>query len=244
LIAYISFRYIKRAEQRYIWVGMAKETAHQMGTPLSSLMGWLEHLSSKTREASYQGEGTVDGGISEVIGAMKDDVERLKSVANRFGQIGSEPAKKVQPVEDIVKEVVSYFQARLPHGGKGVTIEAIYDPVEPIPVNAELVAWVLENLIKNSLQAVDPKTGRITVITHPYTGRDGGVAIAVEDNGSGISPREQKRIFHPGFTTKKRGWGLGLTLARRIIMEYHDGDIYLEVSVPHEVTRLVMRLPT
>lgn len=243
LIAYISFRNIKRAEQRNIWVGMAKETAHQLGTPLSSLLGWLEHLAEREKQAGYRGDKAGTDGTGEIIKAMRADIDRLNRVANRFGQIGSAPHRKLQPIEPIVREVVAYFRTRLPHGGRGVTLEDRYEPSEPVPVNGELVAWVLENLIKNALEAVDPKTGRITVITKPHTGKEGGVAIAVEDNGSGITPREQRRIFQAGFSTKKRGWGLGLTLARRIVMEYHAGDIYVDTSIPNEVTRLVLHLP-
>jgi signal transduction histidine kinase len=237
-IAYIGFRNIKRAEQRYIWVGMAKETAHQLGTPLMSLLGWLERLDTHCESAADRAR---TGGVAEILQAMRSDVMRLNRVASRFSQIGSEPARKVQPVEPIVREAAAYFRARLPYGGQGVSLTESCQPCDPVPVNAELVSWVLENLIKNALEAVDPKSGRVQIALEPHP--RGGVRISVSDNGRGISLKNQQKVFHPGFTTKTRGWGLGLTLARRIVMEYHGGDLYLDTSIPNEVTRFVIHLP-
>jgi signal transduction histidine kinase len=236
LIAYVSFRNIKRAEQRYIWVGMAKETAHQLGTPLSSLMGWLEVLEHKSKD------GTDDQQLDEVAVKMKTEIKRLTRVAQRFSQIGSDPDRKPQALEPVVDEVVAYFRQRLPYGGEGVNIRSEFTPVGDVPINTELIAWVLENLIKNALEAVDRKTGLVTVELGPHP--RGGVQVAVTDNGRGVPPKEQKKIFAPGFTTKKRGWGLGLSLARRIVMEYHHGDLYLESSVPNEETRFIIHLPS
>jgi len=239
LVAYVGFRNIKRAEQRYIWVGMAKETAHQLGTPLMSLMGWLERLESRA-------EGPEKPGLSPhemqgIATAMRADVIRLQRVATRFSQIGSEPDRKVQPVEPVVREVAAYFRTRLPHGGRGVTLTEHYKPVGPIPVNAELLTWVLENLLKNAIEAVDAKSGTIEVAVGPEP--RGGVEISVSDNGRGITLKQQRKVFHAGFTTKTRGWGLGLTLARRIVMEYHGGDLFLDTSIPNQLTRFVLRLP-
>lgn len=238
LVAYIGFRNIKRAEQRYIWVGMAKETAHQLGTPLMSLMGWLERL---------DGYSSADSGIldrpkvQETVESMRVDIARLNRVAQRFSQIGSEPARKVQSVETVVREVVSYFRSRLPHSGRGVSLIDEYELVDDVPINAELLAWVLENLIKNALDAVDQKMGRVEVSVRPDP--ESGAKITVTDNGHGITPAQARKIFQAGFTTKKRGWGLGLTLARRIVMEYHDGDLYLDSSIPNQATRFVIHLP-
>jgi signal transduction histidine kinase len=236
LIAYVSFRNIKRAEQRYIWVGMAKETAHQLGTPLSSLMGWLELLEQKGTH------GTPDGQLDEVAAKMKVEITRLTRVAQRFSQIGSDPDRKPEALQPVIEEVVAYFRQRLPYGGEGVSIRTDFAPVPDVPINTELIAWVLENLIKNALEAVDRKTGIVMVELGLHS--RGGVQVAVTDNGRGISLKEQKKIFAPGFTTKKRGWGLGLSLARRIVMEYHHGDLYLETSVPNEVTRFIVHLPS
>jgi signal transduction histidine kinase len=242
VIAYISFRYIKRAEQRYIWVGMAKETAHQLGTPLSSLMGWLEILQ---QNCDKDDASPGDSGATSVRGVtdrMQDDIARLKRVAERFSQIGSDPDRKPQPLEPIVQDVVDYFRLRLPHAGGGARIDTRFKPVPTVAVNTELIAWVLENLVKNALESVDPKTGVITIEIEPHA--QGGVKVSVADNGRGITGKQQKQVFNPGFTTKKRGWGLGLTLARRIVMEYHRGDLYLDVSIPNEVTRFILHLPS
>ncbi|MEW5874378.1 MAG: HAMP domain-containing sensor histidine kinase [Candidatus Zixiibacteriota bacterium] len=240
LIAYVGFRNIKRAEQRYIWVGMAKETAHQLGTPLSSLLGWLEILRERCPAPAA---GTTPDGtpMSEIVTRMEADVTRLRRVANRFSQIGSDPDRKPHDIAAVVDEVVGYFRLRLPFQGTGAQIKSSISSVPEISINPELIAWVLENLIKNALESVDPKTGLIEVEVVPYA--KGGVLITVTDNGRGIPGNQQKKVFQPGFTTKKRGWGLGLTLARRIVMEYHGGDLYLEQSVPNRLTRFVVHLP-
>lgn len=239
LIAYIGFRNIKRAEQRYIWVGMAKETAHQLGTPLMSLMGWLERLDGLS--SNPESSNLEPKQVQETVEYMRADIVRLNRVAQRFSQIGSEPARKIQPVETVVREVVGYFRTRLPHSGRGVTLVDEYGSAPEVPINAELVAWVLENLIKNALDSVDPKTGRVEVVVGPDP--ESGVRVTVTDNGKGITPKQASKIFQAGFTTKKRGWGLGLTLARRIVMEYHDGDLYLDSSIPNLATRFVVHLP-
>jgi signal transduction histidine kinase len=242
LIAYVSFRNIKRAEQRYIWVGMAKETAHQLGTPLSSLMGWLEILEHNCDQAGLPAADSGATSVRGVTSKMQADIARLKRVAERFSQIGSDPDRKAQPLEPIIQDVVDYFRLRLPHAGGGVRIDARFKPVPTVAVNTELIAWVLENLVKNALESVDPKTGVITIEMEPHP--RGGVKVSVADNGRGIIGKQQKQVFNPGFTTKKRGWGLGSTLARRIVMEYHRGDLYLDVSIPNEVTRFVLHLPS
>lgn len=242
LIAYIGFRNLKRAEQRYIWVGMAKETAHQLGTPLSSLLGWLEIFQEKSRQGKITMQAEEGNGFDKIIERMFADTRRLEQVANRFGLIGSEPTKKTIDLCGIITATVEYFQARMPFRGKGATIAAECKQSIPANVNAELLGWVLENLIKNALEAVDPKTGRITVVLEKDRLKDVAV-IRVLDNGRGIPAAAQKKIFSPGHTSKKRGWGLGLTLSRRIVAEYHSGRIFLARSVPHERTEFVIELP-
>lgn len=239
LIAYVGFRNIKRAEQRYIWVGMAKETAHQLGTPLSSLLGWLEILRDRCPKTA--GTGADGTPLEEVVARMEADVTRLRRVATRFSQIGSDPDRKPQNIGEIVDDVVAYFRQRLPFQGAGVQINVRAEPVNEVAINAELIAWVLENLIKNALESVDPKTGLVDIEIYPHPRN--GVIVAVTDNGRGIPGNQQKRIFQPGFTTKKRGWGLGLSLARRVVMEYHGGDLYLDQSIPNRSTRFVVHLP-
>lgn len=241
VIAYVSFSNIKRAEQRYIWVGMAKETAHQLGTPLMSMLGWLEKLQEQFASSGPESAGAATDDVGYVLSRMRADVARLNRVAQRFSKIGSDPDRKVQQVEPVLQDVAGYFRERLPFQGRGVQISLDSEPAPPVPINPELVAWVLENLVKNALESVDSKTGTIAIRSAPHP--HGGVRITVTDNGRGIPSKQQQKIFHPGFTTKKRGWGLGLTLARRIVMEYHGGDLYLDESVPNQSTRFVIELP-
>lgn len=241
LVGYIGFRNIKRSEQRSIWVGMAKETAHQLGTPLSSIMGWTELLRRKFKKDDFSlpNEST-HLGFDEIMNRMESDLKRLDRIATRFGQIGSTPELEPCDILEPIREVVAYFRLRLPGAGKGVEIIEQYSELPHININRELIAWVIENLLKNSLEAVDPRNGKIFVRAEC---RNKKVAVSVSDNGRGIAPSIQKLIFSPGFSTKKRGWGLGLTLARRIIEEYHKGKIWLEESVPNIKTTFILELP-
>jgi len=225
VVGFVGFQNIKRSEERSIWVGMAKEAAHQLGTPISSLMGWLELMS-----AGDKGE---DNGISpeEIYAQMKVDVERLQKVANRFGQIGSIPDLEETDINGVMEETVNYFRRRLPFGGKGTEINLINGDIPPISLNGELFTWAVENLIKNSLQAVDSQNGRIRLQTMPSK-NPRFIIIEVEDNGKGIPTGTARKIFRPGFTSKKRGWGLGLTLTKRIVEDYHRGKIGLLKSRP------------
>ena len=241
IVGFVGFRNIQRAEQRNIWVGMAKETAHQLGTPLTSLMGWLEVIETDLREGRLKSSENSVSSLDNVIGKMRNDVQRLDRVANRFGQIGSIPETTINEINPLVQEVVSYYTQRLPHGGKGIALRFEATPDIFAKVNPELFTWVIENLIKNSLQACDQKSGEIIV----RTARDKdarNICISVTDNGPGIPIKMQKKVFETGFTTKKRGWGLGLTLARRIIQEYHLGRIELKESIPNQRTTFQITL--
>ena len=241
IVGFVGFRNIQRAEQRNIWVGMAKETAHQLGTPLTSLMGWLEVIETDLREGRLKSAENSVSSLDNVIGKMRNDVQRLDRVANRFGQIGSIPETTINEINPLVQEVVSYYTQRLPHGGKGIALRFEATPDIYAKVNPELFTWVIENLIKNSLQACDQKSGEIIV----RTARDKdarNICISVTDNGPGIPIKMQKKVFETGFTTKKRGWGLGLTLARRIIQEYHLGRIELKESIPNQRTTFQITL--
>ena len=241
IVGFVGFRNIQRAEQRNIWVGMAKETAHQLGTPLTSLMGWLEVIETDLREGRLKSAENSVSSLDNVIGKMRNDVQRLDRVANRFGQIGSIPETTINEINPLVQEVVSYYTQRLPHGGKGIALRFEATPDIYAKVNPELFTWVIENLIKNSMQAFDQKSGEIIV----RTARDKdarNICISVTDNGPGIPIKMQKKVFETGFTTKKRGWGLGLTLARRIIQEYHLGRIELKESIPNQRTTFQITL--
>jgi signal transduction histidine kinase len=256
LIGFITFRNIKMAEQRTIWVGMAKETAHQLGTPLSSLLGWLELLkikcesaaavpeSSGAKQAQSETDKTEEGKpeLHDMLKGMERDVKRLKKIATRFGQIGSTPELKSTDLNAVVSETVAYFKQRLPDAGSGVVIKENLGNLAPSKVNAELLSWVIENLLKNSLEAVVPGKGIIQISTR-FNEDKKKITVEVFDNGRGIPSREQKKIFRPGYTTKKRGWGLGLSLAKRIVEEYHLGKILLKESIPNERTILQMIIP-
>jgi len=232
LVGFIGFQNIRRSEERHIWVGMAKETAHQLGTPISSLMGWLEIIFErcKTGKSDDKLAGLSD---EEIFRQMQTDVNRLQNVANRFGQIGSMPELKDTDINGILEETASYYRKRLPFGGRGTQINCKWSPLPSIRANRQLICWAVENLIKNSLQAVNAQNGRIELISS--LGKESkSVVIQAIDNGSGIPPAYARKLFRPGFTTKKRGWGLGLTLAKRIVEEYHGGRIVLMKSRPGE----------
>jgi hypothetical protein len=210
---------------------MAKETAHQLGTPLSSLLGWLE-LVGKEQRQSLDSQG-LEQLLDQTTSHMKTDVERLQRVANRFGQIGSIPELEECDLNALVNEVAQYYITRLPFHGEGAQIRVSTGDIPPPRLNRELFGWVLENLIKNSLQAVDPKSGIITLVTRVSDDRR-SVLLDLIDNGHGISIGSARKLFRPGFTTRKRGWGMGLTLVKRIVEEYHVGRIVLMSSRPGE----------
>jgi signal transduction histidine kinase len=233
VVGYLSFSYLKRSEQSNIWVGMAKETAHQLGTPLSSLLGWVEflRLSSENPEEIHK--------IASEIGR---DVERLNRIAVRFSKIGSVPDLKRQDVVPIISDVLAYFEGRMPHLGKNVELELDTSDDEIIlPLNRELFEWVMENLIKNAFEAIDAPEGKITVHVQLHQAQN-AVLIDVTDTGKGFDMRRKRDIFRPGFSTKARGWGLGLSLSKRIIQEYHHGKLFVKESVPHEGTTFRIKL--
>lgn len=224
IIGYIGFSQIKRSEQSNIWVGMAKETAHQFGTPISSLMGWLEML-----RLNYQKPDAV----LDITEEISNDVEKLNKITYRFSKIGSRPEIKEHTVYDEVKKVTDYFNRRLPQTGKSVDLSIDGDNSLCAKMNAELFEWVLENLIKNALDAIDRPDGQIKI---NISESKKGVEIEVTDNGKGIDLRRRKDVFRPGYSTKKRGWGLGLSLSKRIVEGYHGGKIFVKNSVPGEGT--------
>ncbi len=235
LIGFLGFLNIKRSEQQSIWVGMAKETAHQLGTPISSLMGWLEHLRQQKNNSTEQ--ASID-----ISSEMEKDIQRLEKIAARFSQIGSPPELTTVDLNQVIKDAVGYFQQRLPYAGSGVKIKENLNEESQIPGNAELLSWVLENMLKNSLEAVDPKNGVIEVSLQTDS-RKKCALITITDNGRGIPAKDHKKIFSPGFTTKKRGWGLGLSLAKRIVEQYHQGKIHLIESISGVRTEFRILLP-
>ena len=236
-LGFLGFRNAKLAELRSIWVGMAKETAHQLGTPISSLMGWVELLRSSASDgcdACRQMSGMAD--------EMQRDLERLEKISLRFNQIGSIPKTKRQDVVVVLREAVDYLRRRLEALGKEVAIEELYHEVPPVDVNRELMEWVVENLVKNSTEALPPEGGKIVISTE-HDAKQGCVRLSFTDNGKGLSQSERRRIFLPGYSTKRRGWGLGLALSRRIIEEYHKGRLYVGWSEPGRGTTFIISLP-
>lgn len=228
LVAIFGFNSIRRSEQQFIWVGMAKETAHQLGTPISSLLGWVELLHSRSDNAD----------TAATLVEMQRDLERLRKVASRFSQIGSRADFKEQELLPIIDDVVHYFQRRLPQMGKEVRLEVVATASPTVPINRDLFEWVLENLIKNALDAIEKPLGIITVEIQCPTAKGHHAVIDIRDNGRGIEPALRKQIFKPGFSTKKRGWGLGLSLSRRIVEDYHHGKLLLKESRPGEGTTM------
>ncbi len=229
-LAYIGFSNIKRSEQSNIWVGMAKETAHQFGTPISSLMGWLEML-----KISYSDKDKV----LDIAEEISDDVEKLNKITYRFSKIGATPEISAKSVFEEVKKVVEYFQRRLPQTGRSIELTLDGDEFACANLNSELFEWVIENLVKNALDAIDQKEGKININIRPGKSI---VEIEVSDNGKGIDLKRRKDVFRPGYSTKRRGWGLGLSLSKRIIETYHKGKIYVKSSTLGEGTTFRIEL--
>ncbi|MBI4428304.1 MAG: HAMP domain-containing histidine kinase [Ignavibacteriales bacterium] len=220
VIGYISFSYVKRSEQSNIWVGMARETAHQLGTPISSMMGWVELLKDQA------------GGDSkrlDTIHDMQNDLLRLQKIADRFSKIGSKPDLHEENLAEVIDRVIQYFERRIPHTGKKVAISLEHQSKIKAKINRELFEWVVENLTKNALDAIENGVGRISFSVHE---RGSQVFIDVADTGKGIDLKHRNEVFRPGFSTKKRGWGLGLSLSKRIIETYHKGKLFVKESRP------------
>ena len=232
LIGYIAFSYVRRTEESNVWVGMAKEAAHQLGTPLSSLLGWLEILRLNNDNPSS---------VQETAKEMENDLHRLNTIANRFSKIGSEPTKKRENISEIVEKVCAYMEKRVPHLGKKVVIERNLEDDIHVLANGELLEWVFENVLKNGVESIESQNGLITVAMSKLV--KGKVIITLKDNGKGMPGQIRRRIFEPGFTTKKRGWGLGLSLSKRIVERYHDGKIFVKDSTVGKGTTFVIELP-
>lgn len=214
----------KRAEQNKVWVGLSKETAHQLGTPISSLMAWTEIL-----KETYPDD--------DLIPEMDKDVKRLQLIAERFSKIGSLPEPVPSSLIEVMNHVIDYMDRRT---SQKVKMEKVFPPQDIIvKINASLFEWVIENLCKNAVDAMEG-SGRITLFMQDEGDK---VAIEVSDTGKGIRKKDVGNVFKPGFTTKKRGWGLGLSLAKRIVEEYHKGHIYVKSSEVGKGTTFRIELP-
>lgn len=210
----------ERSQQNRIWAGLAKETAHQLGTPISGLMAWMELLRDRHPQPEDQ----------QVMAAMQDDVRHLQNIAERFSKIGSDPELTPTPIGPLLERATEYVRSRIARSGRTtVRLSNELPPGMQLPLNPILFEWVIENLLKNALDALIDRTGAIFLRARL---RGDLIEIEVEDTGKGIPRAQQREIFKPGFTTKKRGWGLGLSLSRRIIENYHKGHIRLVASAP------------
>ncbi|KAB2807011.1 sensor histidine kinase [Phaeocystidibacter luteus] len=223
-IAYAAFSSARRSEQERVWSGMAKETAHQIGTPLSSMLGWIELL---------RAQGVDETALNEML----KDVDRLETITARFSKIGSIPELKNEDLIDCLKESLDYLRSRT---SKKIDINLSVPEGEIVlPINRQLFSWVIENLIRNAVDAIEG-AGQVD-ISLEEAGRS--MKIDVRDTGKGLPRNQYKAIFRPGFTTKQRGWGLGLSLAQRIIEDYHDGRIFVVKSEPGAGTTFRILLP-
>lgn len=235
------FMYVIRIEMKrekeLSWVGFAKETAHQISTPLSSLMGWLELLHERP-------EAQTDTEFSEALEYIENDVDRLKQIANRYGQMGKKPKLENSLVNPIILDTVHYFCGQPGLINEEISLETDLCSEQTVYLNRVLFGWVIENLLKNSLASLGSvKSGVIMITSRDIEEGPGLVEIEIADNGKGIPFRDQKRIFNAGFSTRRGGWGLGLTLSRRIVDEYHDGSIRLRASSPGKGTTFTILLP-
>jgi signal transduction histidine kinase len=224
-IAYFALMSIKKAEQNKVWVGLSKETAHQLGTPISSLMAWTQLLDSLGVDKS-------------IVTDMDKDVKRLSTIADRFSKIGSMPDKELTSINEAVVNSLEYMRARIPKR-VALHIHTNDQTNNGVMLSQTLFAWVMENLTKNAVDAMDGE-GRLDITVEDSPNN---VVILVKDTGKGIPRKNFKNVFNPGFTTKKRGWGLGLTLVKRIIEEYHNGQIYIKESEVGKGTTFAIELP-
>ena len=223
-VAFVAFASIKNAEQNKVWVGLSKETAHQLGTPISSLLAWTELL-------------RMNGDGSKYLPEIVKDVERLHTIAERFSKIGSQPELLSTDLKETLERAVQYMGGRI---SKQVVLE-LEVPEEPVycSINTPLMEWVVENIAKNAIDAMEGK-GKLCVQLTP---KEKIVVLDFIDTGRGISHRDFKKVFRPGYTTKQRGWGLGLSLVRRIIEDYHRGKVYVKQSEIGVGTTIRVELP-
>lgn len=229
ILGFIGFNSIRNSEKRSIWVGMARETAHQLGTPVSALMGWIDHIEDRPER------------ISEATTEMKLDLERLKQVNDRFSEMGSFQKKEMVNIIDLIGSTVDYIRKRIPGEGQKLVFTHEESAELTLNGNAILLSWAIENILKNCLDATSETDGLVSINAADHSD---GIDIVIEDNGTGIPRKDWKNVFRPGFSTKKHGWGLGLSLTKRIIEEMHDGTLSITRSTPGKGTTFAIRLKT
>lgn len=233
-IGYTSLVSITRMEQSNLWVGMAKEAAHQLGTPISSLLGWIHLFRDDLPQQSEQ---------HSLLNEIEKDVYRLKGVAERFGKIGSKPELKPLEIAPVLDEAIKYMERRLPKIAGEVNIKTDLQATGLVKLNPELLQWAVENLMKNAMDALQmtQESPKKDITIRSYTGSN-GMVLEIADTGIGMDAATKKNIFRPGYSTKKRGWGLGLNLTKRIVEEYHGGELTVTKSEPGVGTTMQIRL--
>jgi nitrogen-specific signal transduction histidine kinase len=233
-IGYTSLVSITRMEQSNLWVGMAKEAAHQLGTPISSLLGWIHLFRDDLPEQSEQ---------HSLLNEIEKDVYRLKGVAERFGKIGSKPELKPLEIAPVLDEAIKYMERRLPKIAGEVSIKTDLQATGLVKLNPELLQWAVENLMKNAMDALQmtQESSNKGIIVRSYTASN-GMVLEIADTGIGMDAATKKNIFRPGYSTKKRGWGLGLNLTKRIVEEYHGGELTVTKSELGVGTTMQIRL--
>jgi len=230
IFGYLGFSAARRSEQNRVWVGMAKETAHQLGTPITAIVGWIDHLRMLKEN---------DEEVQEVVDELHNDVGRLELIADRFSKIGSAPELKPINIYEELQKCRAYMQRRAPRKVQFVFPAPEENHALPVHINPPLFDWVVENLLRNALDAMDGK-GEIRADVYD----DGNyINVDLTDTGKGIPASKFKSVFQPGYTTKQRGWGLGLSLAKRIIEQYHSGKIFVSRSEEGVGTTFTIRLP-
>lgn len=229
LFGFIGFSFIRNSEKQHIWVGLSRETAHQLGTPVSALLGWLDYLKND------------NSNIEKILPEMESDIERLQQVNRRFSKMGSKPEMEFFDLSKRIESVLSYLNRRIPTLGKKVDLVNDIDPDIKIMANGTLISWTIENLIRNSIDSISGEAGLIRL---SMSQDQNNVKIRISDNGCGVPKKDWKNIFRPGFSTKKSGWGLGLSLCQRIINEVHKGDIYVLESRINSGTVFEINIPS
>tara|TARA_B100001996_G_scaffold113875_1_gene86152 strand:+ start:1054 stop:2229 length:1176 start_codon:yes stop_codon:yes gene_type:complete len=227
LVGFLGFNSIRENEKRQIWVGMARETAHQLGTPISALIGWIDRINTHPNESK------------KIAKEMRSDMMRLEQISDRFSQMGSQSPLEKLSVTNLIDKQVKYLKRRIPSIDKDTELEIkIIDDIS-IMGNSVLLGWVLENLIRNGIDSIRKDKGKVEISVEVIN--EFG-CINIKDNGSGIDKKDWKNIFKPGFSSKKRGWGLGLSLVQRIIEEIHNGSIAVKSSLANEGTIIQIKL--
>jgi len=229
LFGFIGFSFIRNSEKQHIWVGLSRETAHQLGTPVSALLGWLDYLKND------------NSNIEKILPEMESDIERLQQVSRRFSKMGSNPEMEFFDLSKRIEGVLFYLNRRIPTLGKKVDLVNDIDPDIKIMANGTLISWTIENLIRNSIDSISGEAGLIRI---SMSQDQNNVKIRISDNGCGVPKKDWKNIFRPGFSTKKSGWGLGLSLCQRIINEVHKGDIYVLESKINSGTVFEINIPS